>query len=103
MISGSGSSDLLVHATKEPDFPREQLIQHAHRLGCHHLVTSANGAKLASAGFDGQVKLWTADDDGQWHVEREIVGETTSGIQNHLRSRADGPVEMAWKVGEFGR
>ena len=73
VISASGSSSLKVHSTTDPEFSLDQTLEKAHRLGCHHLAASKNGLKLASAGFDGKVKIWTFK-DGQWIEEGDIVG-----------------------------
>jgi len=72
VISASGSSSLQVHSTASPDFPLQQTIKGAHRLGCHHITSSADGKVFASAGFGGEVKIWTCANesedvkDGQW-------------------------------------
>lgn len=42
-------------------------------MGCHHLAASRNGQVAASAGFGGEVKVWTLQ-DGQWNESRKIVG-----------------------------
>ncbi|MCJ1256952.1 superkiller [Lignoscripta atroalba] len=68
IISASGSSVLKVYSTTEPDFPLHQTIEQAHKLGCHHVTTSKSGSKAASAGFGGEVKIWTIE-DGQWSEE----------------------------------
>lgn len=47
-----------VHSTIDPDFPLVQTLGGAHKLGCHHLVSSRSGQKAASVGFEGEVKLW---------------------------------------------
>lgn len=73
IISASGSSGLKVHSTADPDYPIEQTLEQAHSLGCHHLAASKTGLKLASAGFDGEVKIW-ASVDGPWAEEGKIVG-----------------------------
>ncbi|MCJ1412844.1 superkiller [Ptychographa xylographoides] len=73
IISASGSSNLKVHSTTNPDYPVKQTLERAHKLGCHHLATSKNGTKLASAGFDGEVKVWAVQDE-LWTEEGTIVG-----------------------------
>ena len=73
LISASGSSSLKVHATTDPEFPLQQTLQKAHKLGCHHLATSKNGLKLASVGFEGEAKIWAVK-EGQWSEEGKIVG-----------------------------
>ena len=74
LLSASGSSIIRIHSTTDPTFPLVQSLEKAHRLGCHHLVTSSNGKVAASAGFGGEVKIWASDDDGQWYERRKIVG-----------------------------
>ncbi|XMA12897.1 hypothetical protein WAI453_005688 [Rhynchosporium graminicola] len=59
IISASGASSIKIHSTQSPDIPIVQTLNGAHKLGCHHLVTSLDGSTLASAGFGGEVKLWT--------------------------------------------
>lgn len=73
IISASGSSLLKVHSTSDPDFPLQQTLEKAHKLGCHHVAASKNGSKLASAGFNGEVKIW-ATREGEWVEEGKIVG-----------------------------
>ena len=73
ILSGSGSSSILVHSTNNPEFPLSQTLEKAHNLGVHHLTTSRNGKVAASAGFGGEVKIWT-EEDGKWSQSREIVG-----------------------------
>jgi superkiller protein 8 len=67
VLSASGASSILVHSTQSPDFPLVQTISNAHKLGCHHITTSANGHIAASAGFGGDVKIWSCNpDSGVW-------------------------------------
>ena len=80
IISASGSSALRVHSTTQPDFPLQQTIEKAHKLGCHHITASKNGAKLASAGFDGELKLWTVQGDG-WNESGQVVGRSFFEMQ----------------------
>ncbi|KAL9120828.1 MAG: hypothetical protein Q9187_002619 [Circinaria calcarea] len=79
ILSASGSSSLKAHSTTDPDFPLQQTIEGAHKLGCHHLAASKNGKKVASAGFEGDVKLWTVQDE-QWAEEGNIVGAGLFGF-----------------------
>ena len=66
-----------MHATSTgTEFPLTQTFEKAHKLGCHHLAISANGLKLASAGFEGQAKLWTFQDD-KWTSAGEVLGDPT--------------------------
>ncbi|MCJ1355881.1 MAG: hypothetical protein MMC33_005873 [Icmadophila ericetorum] len=78
ILSASGSSSLKVHSTTEADFPLQQTIEHVHKLGCHHIVTSKNVLKAASAGFGGEVKIW-AINEGQWVEEGKIVDGNKAG------------------------
>ncbi|KAI9697009.1 MAG: superkiller [Candelina mexicana] len=78
ILSGSGSSALKVHSTTEPDFPLSQSINGAHKLGCHHVVASQDGGKVASVGFGGEVKVWVMDSQKQWVEDGQIVGATLS-------------------------
>ncbi|KAI9815038.1 MAG: superkiller [Pycnora praestabilis] len=77
IISASGSSALKIHSTTEADFPQIQSLDGAHKLGCHHVVTSRNGKNAASVGFGGEVKVWSMDNDGpsgKWVLEGKIIG-----------------------------
>jgi superkiller protein 8 len=73
IISAAGSSALKVHSTTEPNFALAQTLERAHKLGCHHLATSRNGSILASAGFGGEVTVWTNQDE-HWAEKGSIVG-----------------------------
>ncbi|KAI4128383.1 MAG: hypothetical protein LQ347_004205 [Umbilicaria vellea] len=77
-ISASGSSNLQIHTTTSPDFPLTQTLSQAHKLGCHHIATSQNGQKAASAGFGGEVKIWSVQ-EGQWSEEGKIVDGNKAG------------------------
>jgi superkiller protein 8 len=79
IISASGASSIKVYDTTQPESPLVQTIEAAHKLGCHHLVTSRNGRKAASVGFGGEAKIWRfSDEDGDfgWKEEGRIVGAT---------------------------
>lgn len=86
ILSASGSSSIRIHSTTELDFPLVQTLEKVHKLGCHHLATSRNGLVAASAGFGGEVKIWTVQ-DGQWSESRKIVG----GISFILMVQPSGP------------
>lgn len=60
-----------VHSTTEQDFPIAQSIEGAHKIGCHHVVTSKNGTKAASVGFGGEVKIWLYE-SGMWIEDQKI-------------------------------
>ena len=72
VVSASGSSSLQINSTTDAEFPLQQTLSGAHKLGCHHLTSSLDGKVLASAGFGGEVKIWTkvTEDEqgkgGQW-------------------------------------
>ncbi|EKG21911.1 hypothetical protein MPH_00831 [Macrophomina phaseolina MS6] len=79
LLSASGSSSIRIYSTAEPDFPLTQTLQGVHKLGCHHVVTSANGKKAASAGFAGDVKLWGVGEDGAWKEEGSVAESNKAG------------------------
>ncbi|MCJ1311697.1 superkiller [Agyrium rufum] len=74
ILSASGASSIRISSTTESDYPLQQTLEDAHRLGCHHLVASRNGKRAASVGFDGEVKIWQANEQGKWEQERNVVG-----------------------------
>jgi superkiller protein 8 len=78
IISASGESSLKVYSTKEPDFPIAQVLKSAHKLGCHHVVTSIDGRRAASVGFGGEAKIWLYD-EGMWKEDGEIVEAPKAG------------------------
>jgi len=71
ILSASGASCLKVHSTIDADFPLVQSIDGAHKIGCHHVVTSKNGLRAATVGFGGETKVWLFSDDG-WAEEAKI-------------------------------
>jgi len=79
LLSASGASSIKVHSTTSPDIPLAQTLKSAHKLGCHHIVTSRNGRKAASVGFGGEVKIWTVSDVGEWSEEGTIVNGNKAG------------------------
>jgi len=61
-----------------------------HKLGCHHVAASADGQRVASAGFGGEVKIWAREGDdsqAQWVEAGEVVSH-------------DGCVSQAFIVGD---
>ena len=86
LISASGSSSIRIHstaagstinpesATDENPFPEAQVLEKAHSLGCHHVCAASEGGVLASVGFEGDVKLWAASEDGMWSAKGCIKG-----------------------------
>ncbi|KAI9780851.1 MAG: superkiller [Geoglossum umbratile] len=76
VLSASGASSIRIHDTTQPEAPLVQTIEGAHKIGCHHLVTSRNGRKAASAGFGGEAKIWSfgdADGNTGWREEGRVV------------------------------
>lgn len=71
ILSASGAPSLKVHSTSDTDFPLVQSLDGAHALGCHHIVTDAKGTRAVSAGFAGDVKVWTYQ-DGYWSADEPI-------------------------------
>ncbi len=51
-----------------------QKIEGAHKLGIHHLCTSRGGpGKIAAtAGFGGEIKIWSCEKSGSWEQRLEI-------------------------------
>ncbi|KAJ5086308.1 WD domain protein [Penicillium alfredii] len=68
ILSASGASSIKVHSTTDTDFRLVQSIDNAHKVGCHHLVTGANGSRAVSAGFAGDLKAWSCE-DGYWFAD----------------------------------
>ncbi|KAJ5901337.1 hypothetical protein N7504_007330 [Penicillium tannophilum] len=79
VLSASGSPSLKVHSSTEADFPLVQSIEGAHTLGCHHVVTDAKGSRAVSAGFAGDIKVWSCQ-DGHWSAD-----ETSSASLANVR------------------
>ncbi|KAG9257730.1 WD40-repeat-containing domain protein [Emericellopsis atlantica] len=78
ILSASGSSTLHIYDTTDPTFPLKQSISNAHKLGCHHICASRNGRVAASAGFGGEVKLWSYNQDsGEWSQDGEVSTSAT--------------------------
>lgn len=90
IFSASGASSIHIHNTTAPDFSLAQTLSNVHKLGCHHVVTSRNGLKAASAGFGGEVKIWGTQEDGQWVEESSIVDGNKAGEIWALALSADG-------------
>ncbi|KAJ4306791.1 Ski complex subunit Rec14 [Collariella sp. IMI 366227] len=81
LLSASGSSSLRVHSTADPSFPLQQTIEHAHKLGCHHVTTARGGVGhvAASVGFGGEIKVWRLQDDKQWQLDWELPPSKNNG------------------------
>ena len=65
-----------MYTTSDSDFPEAQILERAHAIGCHHLAASKNGLKLASAGFEGKIKLWDVQEE-KIVSDGEILGTMT--------------------------
>lgn len=78
LVTASGSSAIKVYSTTEPDFPLVQTIERAHKLGCHHLATSRNGEVAASAGFGGEVIIWSIKEE-KWAERGKILDGNKAG------------------------
>ncbi|KAF4553287.1 WD domain-containing protein 16 [Elsinoe fawcettii] len=84
LLSASGSSDIQVyHLTFSPDepspYPHTQSLKGAHKLGIHHICVSQNGKVAASAGFGGEVNVWSSDEDGHWTSLGDITDDVKAG------------------------
>lgn len=86
LISASGSSSIRIHNTKgqiihadipddERPYPLAQTLDKVHPLGCHHICASLDGMTAASAGFRGELKVWSHGADGQWILKGEIKAD----------------------------
>ena len=49
-----------------------QSLKGAHRIGCHHLITSGDFTRAVSVGFGGELKIWKSQNDS-WHADGEIA------------------------------
>ena len=78
VISASGESSLKIHSTKDADFSIAQVLKDAHKLGCHHVITSLDGSTAASVGFGGEAKVWSYG-EGMWKEEGMIVEAAKAG------------------------
>ncbi|GAB1731262.1 hypothetical protein NU195Hw_g4232t1 [Hortaea werneckii] len=89
LLSASGSSSIRIHSTKgqainpesaedEHPYPLVQTLEKVHPLGCHHIATSGDGRTAASAGFAGELKVWTCSEEGTWEAKGEIKPDKKS-------------------------
>lgn len=76
LLSASGASSLKVHSTTEADFPLVQSLDDAHKVGCHHIVTDTKGTRAVSAGYAGDLKVWSCQ-DGHWSADHAVSGQST--------------------------
>lgn len=74
-----------------------QTLEAAHPLGIHHLVTAKESLKAASAGFEGKIKIWSADESGEWKLDGEIVGGYALGLLLGFTIRKGWPEFLANK------
>jgi len=65
---------------EEHPYPLAQEISGAHKLGIHHICASLDGKTLASAGFGGEVRIWSITEDGPWQAKGRIVGAIDAQI-----------------------
>ncbi|RQM04551.1 hypothetical protein DH86_00004409, partial [Scytalidium sp. 3C] len=79
ILSASGASSIKVHSTTSSEIPLIQTLSGAHKLGCHHIVTSRNGKKAASVGFGGEVKIWSISDSDEWSEEGIVLDGNKAG------------------------
>lgn len=89
ILSASGESSLKIYSTKERDFPIAQVLKNAHKLGCHHIVTSFDGRRAASVGFGGETKIWHYE-EGMWKEDGEIAEARQAGELWALTLSAEG-------------
>lgn len=106
ILSASGGSSLKLHSTYDADFPPVQTLKGAHKLGCHHAVTSKDGKRAASVGFGGEVRLWTCSprppgDGGAQNDASRMQAAEGSVKRGEEQWRDDGSV-MATRPGRSG-
>ena len=56
-------------------------MEKSHSLGCHHVCAAREGGVFASVGFEGDVKLWSAGEDGTWAAKGCIKGLLSSLLE----------------------
>lgn len=76
----SGGSSIKVHFAATHRQGEEVQTLTAHKLGCHHVVTSRNGRVAASVGFGGEVKIWRFNEGTTlWAEDGTIDAENRAG------------------------
>ncbi|KAK0281167.1 Ski complex subunit Rec14 [Friedmanniomyces endolithicus] len=86
VLSASGSRRIHIYSTEgqithaervvdEHQYPLIQILEGVHPLGCHHICTSLDGRTAASAGFNGELKLWRWSEYRHWSSAGEVVLE----------------------------
>lgn len=78
VLSASGASSIKINSTVDSDFSTVQVFNAAHKIGCHHVCTSADATKAASVGFGGECKIWTFT-DGAWIEDGEVQDSKKAG------------------------
>jgi superkiller protein 8 len=91
VISASGAPSLKVHSTIDADFPLVQSLDGAHALGCHHVVTDASGTRAVSAGFAGDVKVWSCQ-DGYWSADAAASGASMIIAESYVLIKNPQPI-----------
>jgi superkiller protein 8 len=69
-------------------YPLTQVLHAAHPLGAHHLAVSADGTRMASAGFGGECRVWACR-EGMW-AEDGYVGSDPTVSAHAPPTDADG-------------
>jgi superkiller protein 8 len=97
ILSGSGEPSIKIHSTTDDDFALVQVLEDVHKLGCHHIVTDQAGTRAVSVGFDGKVKAWKKDEEGQalWKEDGEVVLKPSGGATGNNGNNKVGEV---WAV-----
>lgn len=90
ILAGAGSSAINVFSTISPDNPLVQSISGAHKIGCHHIVTSRDGRHAATVGFGGETITWALSESGEWTEEGKIVDNNKAGETWAIAMSADG-------------
>ncbi|KAK1064358.1 Ski complex subunit Rec14 [Friedmanniomyces endolithicus] len=86
VLSASGSSSIHIYSTRgqityaegadnEHQYPLTQTLEGVHPLGCHQICTSLDGRLAASAGFNGELRIWKRSEYGHWSSAGEVVPE----------------------------
>ncbi|RKU41388.1 superkiller [Coniochaeta pulveracea] len=81
LFSVGGSSTIHIYSTvTSATFPLVQSITGAHRLGIHHVATSRGGPGhvAVTAGFGGELKVWTCKESGDWVLFHEFNPQGSS-------------------------
>ncbi|KAK6339090.1 superkiller [Orbilia brochopaga] len=86
-LTGSGSSAIKLHSTRDPTHPLLHTFDDAHKLGCHHIAVSKTGKRAVSAGFDGRMKIWDLEN---LEPNQEITSASKDGKTWPISLSADG-------------